>query len=254
MSELTEAATRALACLDLTDLDDGCAAEDVDRLCARAMTPHGPVAAVCLWPRFVPEAGEALPGSGIRIATVVSFPEGDEPTSDVLDMTETAVAAGADEIAMVIPYKGLLEGHPELVPARVARVKQAAGSARVTAILETGVLGDAALVRGATELAIEGGADFIQTSTGKVPVNATPEAARIILEVISEAHHMVGLKPAGGVRSTADAKLYLDLCDEIMGPEWASPAVFRLGGTTDLLDALLATLDEAATPAPAGGA
>jgi len=240
--ELKQAAARALACLDLTNLDDDCTAEDVRVLCHRAMTPHGPVAAVCIWPQFVTVAREALGGSGVRIATVVAFPGGDDETSEVLDMTAQAVADGADEIDMVIPYKSLMEGHPQMVASAVARVKDAASGALVKAILETGVLGDAELIRQASELAIEGGADFIKTSTGKVPINATPEAARVMLEVISEADHPVGLKPAGGVKSTQDAAVYLDLCDEIMGEDWASPGHFRIGASS-VLTALLATLD-----------
>ncbi|NNU81316.1 deoxyribose-phosphate aldolase [Halovulum dunhuangense] len=240
--DLKAVAARALACLDLTNLNDDCSEADVQALCARAMTPHGPTAAVCIWPRFVPVAKKALAGNGIRIATVVAFPGGDDETSEVLDMTERAVAEGADEIDMVIPYKALMEGHANAVHSAVARVKEAAGRARVKAILETGVLGDAALIRQAAELAIEGGADFIKTSTGKVPVNATPEAARIMLEVIRDSGEMVGFKPAGGIRTTADAAMYLELCDEIMGPDWASPAVFRIGASS-VLEALIATIE-----------
>ncbi len=240
--ELKQAAARALASLDLTNLNDDCTAEDVRALCHRAMTPHGPVAAVCIWPQFVTVAREALGGSGVRIATVVDFPGGDGDTGEVLKMTSQAVQDGADEIDMVIPYKSLMEGHPQMVTSAVARVKDAAGGALVKAILETGVLGEAELIRQASELAIEGGADFIKTSTGKVPINATPEAARVMLEVIAKADHPVGLKPAGGVKTTQDAAAYLDLCDEIMGADWASPAVFRIGASS-VLTALLATLD-----------
>ncbi|MEM7614864.1 MAG: deoxyribose-phosphate aldolase [Pseudomonadota bacterium] len=242
MSDLKSAAERALGALDLTNLEEECTAEDVRALCARASTPHGSTAAVCIWPQFIPIAKAALGGSGIRIATVVSFPGGDDPTSDVREMTQTAVAEGADEIDMVIPYKKLIEGQTSLVPAAVARVKEAAGSAQVKAILETGVLGSAELIRQAADLAIEGGADFIKTSTGKVPVNATPEAARIMLEAIEASGQPVGFKAAGGVRTTADAAGYLALCEEIMGEGWATPAHFRIGASS-LLAVLLATLE-----------
>ncbi|MSU91048.1 deoxyribose-phosphate aldolase [Rhodobacteraceae bacterium 2CG4] len=240
--ELKTAAARALACLDLTNLDDDCTAEDVRALCDRALTPHGPVAAVCVWPRFVSVARAALGGSGVRIATVVAFPGGDDDTGAVMQLTQQAVTEGADEIDMVIPYKALLEGHPQLVTSAVARTRDAAGGAQVKAILETGVLGDAELIRQAAELAVEGGADFLKTSTGKVPINATPEAARVMLEVIAQADHPVGLKPAGGVKTTQDAAAYLALCDEVMGADWARPAVFRIGASS-VLTALLATLN-----------
>ncbi len=246
MYDLKTIARRAIAALDLTNLNDDCTDQDVRDLCMRALTPHGTVAAVCIWPRFVPTARTALGGGGLRIATVVAFPGGDDDAATVRDMTQTAVADGADEIDMVIPYKSLIEGHPELVPAAVARVKDAAGAAQVKAILETGVLGDAAHIRRAAELAIEGGADFIKTSTGKVPLNATPEAARIMLEVIAASDREVGLKPAGGVRTVEDAGVYLDLCDEIMGQGWATPAHFRIGASS-VLDVLLATLDGKST-------
>ena len=242
MDELTQAAARALACLDLTNLDDGCTEADIDALCRRAQSPKGPVAAVCIWPRFIPQATAALAGTGIGIATVVAFPGGDDDTGEVLETTRQAVIDGADEIDMVIPYKALIEGHPGMVPSAVARVVDAAGAAQVKAILETGLLGDAELIREAARLAIEGGADFIKTSTGKVPVNATPEAARVMLEEIAATDREVGFKPAGGIRTTEDAAAYLSLCDEIMGPDWAGPATFRIGASS-VLDALLATLE-----------
>jgi deoxyribose-phosphate aldolase len=247
MTSLKDAAALALSCLDLTNLDDHCTEDDVRALCARTTTAHGSVAAVCIWPRFVPLAREALAGSGVRIATVVAFPGGDDATAGVLAMTERAVSDGADEIDMVIPYKRLMEGQPQFTPAAVSRIKEAAGPAIVKAILETGVLGDAELIRQAARLAIEGGADFIKTSTGKVPVNATPEAARILLDAISRHGGSAGFKAAGGVRSVEDAGAYLGLADEIMGSGWAGPKHFRIGAS-GLLDALLATLDGTETP------
>jgi len=240
--DLKPVARRALASLDLTNLNDDCTTEDVRELCARARGPHGKVAGVCIWPQFVKVAKTILTGSGVRVVTVVAFPKGTETASLAMEQTAAAVEDGADEIDMVIPYRGLMEGHPELVPARVSRIKSAAGAVPVKAILETGVLGDAALIKQASELAIEGGADFIKTSTGKVPVNATPEAARVMLEVIAAQSETVGLKPAGGVRTTEDAAVYFDMCDEIMGAGWATPAHFRIGASS-VLDALTATLE-----------
>lgn len=251
MSDLKQAAQRALAALDLTNLEDDCTAEDVRDLCARASTPHGTTAAVCIWPKYVSVAKTALSGGTVRIATVVAFPGGDGAAADIREMTGTAVSDGADEIDMVIPYKALIEGQSSLVPAAVARVKDAAGTAQVKAILETGILVEPDLIRQAATLAVEGGADFIKTSTGKVPVNATPEAARIMLEVIEASGGQVGLKAAGGVRTTQDALRYLDLCDEIMGDGWATPQHFRIGASS-LLAVLLATLD-GTDAAPAEG-
>lgn len=242
MTELVDAARRALACLDLTNLDEGCTPDDIDALCARADTPHGPTAAICIWPHFVSQARLRLATTGIRIATVVNFPSGMDPIDDVATLTETAIKDGADEIDTVIPYPLLLEGHANEVTASVARVKDAAGSQPVKAILETGILVEADMIRRAANAAIEGGADFIKTSTGKVPVNATLNAARIMLEAIRDSGADVGFKPAGGVKSTEDAAAYLALADEIMGAGWADASRFRIGAS-GVLDALIATLD-----------
>lgn len=247
-----EIAARALASLDLTNLNDDCTEEQVSALCDRANTVHGPTAAICIWPRFVAHAAPILRDTGIRIATVVNFPTGDEPAEDVTAMTQAAIADGAHEVDLVIPYTQLMEGKPEFVPAMVERVKEAAAPAKIKTILETGVLADADLIRQACRLALEGGADFLKTSTGKVPVNATPVSGRILLEEIKASGKPVGFKPAGGVKTTADAGVYLALCDEIMGEGWATPETFRIGAS-GVLDALLATLDGKDEPAAGEG-
>ncbi len=247
-----DAARRALACLDLTNLDDACDAAAVAALCARAATPHGPVAAVCLWPRFTAQAKAALAGSPIRIATVVNFPAGTAPVADTEAEIARALADGADEIDFVVPWRRLAAGHPSEIAAAVTAVKGACGAATLKAILETGELADPALIRAAADEALAGGADFLKTSTGKVPVNATPEAARILLDAIRASGRDVGLKPAGGVRTTADAARYLALADEMMGAGWATPARFRIGAS-GVLTALLATLDGAAATLPGDG-
>lgn len=250
MTDLKAVAARALACLDLTDLNDDCDEAAIDALCDRAVTPHGSVAAICIWPRFVAHARKRL-AADVKIATVVNFPTGDESAEDVIAMTEQAVRDGADEIDMVIPYRAFMEGRPEKVVARVARVKRAAGDARVKAILETGVLEDADLIREAARLALEGGADFIKTSTGKVAVNATLTAAEIMLEVLRDVAPTHGFKPAGGIKTTADAANYLELADCIMGDGWADPAHFRIGASS-VLTALIATLEDRTATASEG--
>ena len=242
MTDLKPVAARALACLDLTNLNDNCTQADIEALCAGAQTPHGNTAAVCLWPHFVNTAETALASTGIKIATVVNFPTGADPLEDVLAMTTQAVTERANEIDLVIPYKALMDGNAAMVTDYVTTIKKACGDAKLKTILETGELGSEALIRQAARLAIAAGADFIKTSTGKVSVNATPEAVRIMLEEIKASGRSVGLKPAGGVKSTEDAKVYLDMCDEIMGPGWAGPETFRFGAS-GVLDALLATLD-----------
>lgn len=241
MTDVKAYAQRALDCLDLTQLSDDCTNADILDLCKRARTRFGPTSTVCVWPRFVPTAASALGESSVKIATVVNFPTGNEPASQVMEMTKEAVSNGANEVDVVIPWKALLEGHPENVAARVARVKSSADGAIIKAIIETGMLATPDLIREATRGAVDGEADFITTSTGRVPVNATPEIARIILEEIKAIGEDVGFKAAGGVRTTRGSVEYLEIADEIMGDGWAMPDRFRIGGF-DLLDPLLATL------------
>lgn len=230
--DLRENARRALACLDLTDLSDHCDDDAIHALCQRAISTTGKTAAVCVWPDFVQTARQLVGDSGVKIATVVNFPSGEEPAGAVMEMTENAIALGADEIDLVIPYQSFLEGLEEKVFARVRRVKVAAGGdVPVKAILETGVLNSEDNIRRAAELAIEGGADFIKTSTGKAPVNATLGAARVMLEVIKAADRPVGFKAAGGVKTAEQAAHYLELADEIMGAGWAGPETFRFGAS-----------------------
>ncbi len=242
MTDMKLIARRALAMLDLTNLNDDCDEAAIEALAARACTDHGHVAALCVWPAFVGQAHALVGHRGVKIATVVNFPGGEDPVGEVTDLTKKAVGDGADEIDMVIPYRSMMEGRDEVVHTRIKRVKAAAGGATVKAILETGVLGDPDLIRKAADMAIEAGADFIKTSTGKVPVNATLSAARIMLTAIKESGASVGFKPAGGVKLTEQAGHYLDLADEIMGEGWAIPDTFRFGASGVLGD-LLATLN-----------
>jgi deoxyribose-phosphate aldolase len=247
MTAPLDIARRALACLDLTNLDADCDEAAITELCRRAVTPHGPVAAVCIWPDFVAQAKVELANTPVRIATVVNFPDGEAPLEETRAETRLALADGADEIDMVVPWRMISWGHPEAVAASVREIKDICGSATLKAILETGEIADDRLIRRAADEALAGGADFLKTSTGKVPVNATPEAAAILLEAIQASGRDVGLKPAGGVRTVADAGVYLALCDRMMGEGWATPARFRVGAS-GLLAALLATLDGAEAP------
>lgn len=249
MTSDSEIAIRAIQCLDLTDLTDDCDEAAIDRLCARAVTPHGTVAAICIWPRFIRHARAVL-APDVRIATVVNFPTGEEPDEEVIAMTEQALRDGADEIDMVIPWRDLMEGRAAMVQAAVERVKRAAGEAPVKAILETGMLEDEALIRRASKLALEGGADFIKTSTGKAPVSATLNAAEIMLSELKAFDPTHGFKPAGGIRTAQDAANYINLAEQIMGEGWVNPTVFRLGASS-VLDALIDAAD-GREPAEAG--
>ena len=241
-SDLRNTALRALVCLDLTNLEEGCDAADIDALCASAQTRHGSVAAVCVWPRFVPQARAALARTGIRTATVVNFPAGEATAEAAAAEARAAIADGAEEIDMVVPWRALAAGDPDAVREAVREVKAACGGATLKAILETGELTDPALIGLAAERALAGGADFLKTSTGKARVNATPEAAEILMSAIVRHGGSAGFKAAGGVRTLADAGTYLALADRIMGASRAGPKHFRIGAS-GLLDVLLATLD-----------
>jgi len=138
MTDMKQIARRALSMLDLTNLNDDCDEEAIAALAARACTDHGHVAALCVWPAFVEQAHGLVGHRGVKIATVVNFPGGEDPASEVMDLTKQAVGEGADEIDMVIPYRSLMEGREEVVHTRIKRVKAAAGNAKVKAILETG--------------------------------------------------------------------------------------------------------------------
>lgn len=236
-------ARRILGLIDLTNLSDECTDADVVSLCTRARGPHGSVAAVCVWPRFVAQAVSELAGSGVRVATVVNFPHGDEGVDTVLESAGRCVAEGADEIDLVIPYREFHESRDgegdHAVVHLVAKVKEALpASVALKAILETGELGDRGSIELAARLAVAAGADFIKTSTGKTPVSATPEAVETMLTVLRESPRIdrrVGIKPSGGIRSVEDAARYLALADRIMGPEWATAETFRFGAS-GLLD------------------
>ncbi|MFB2567231.1 deoxyribose-phosphate aldolase [Rhizobium sp. IMFF44] len=234
---LRETAAVALSLLDLTNLKDDCTPAQIEALCARAQSPYGNTAAICIWPRFVAQA-RAILGTDhvVKIATVVNFPAGDMEVADVAAEAREAIADGADEIDLVIPYRTFLAGNEQAVTDMVAAVKaECKGPVLLKTILETGELKDTALIRRASELAIDAGSDFIKTSTGKVAVNATLEAADIMLRAIRASGRKVGFKPAGGIGSVSDAALYLSLAETIMTPDWAMPSTFRFGASS-LLD------------------
>jgi deoxyribose-phosphate aldolase len=247
-------ARRAISLLDLTELGDTASEEQVAHLCDRAITPHGAVAAVCVWPRHVPLAVERLWGTNVRIATVVNFPSGDELIDAVVAVTTQAIADGADEIDLVLPYRALANGRRDTAAAMVDAVRAVvpADSHRLKVILETGELADTDLIREAADLAVAHGADFIKTSTGKTPHSASLEATEVMLGVIAGTDRAVGLKPSGGIRTTTDATAYLEQADRVMGAAWAAPTTFRFGAS-GLLDALLATIAGDETTTAKGG-
>lgn len=224
-------ARRALPLLDLTDLSETCTEAAVADLCGKARASA--VAAICVWPRFVAQAAGVLAGSGVRIATVVNFPEGGEDREGTVEETRATLAEGADEIDLVLPYRALMRGDAEAAHAMVHAVRESCGGSLLKVILETGQLEEPDLIARASRLALEAGADFIKTSTGKTPVSATLPAAEIMLRAIRDhrGHRPAGLKVSGGLRRVEDAAAYLALADRIMGPDWIGPHSFRIGAS-----------------------
>jgi deoxyribose-phosphate aldolase len=201
---------------------------------------------VCVWPAFVAQAVELLRGSGVKVATVVNFPDGGAVVAPVLDETVRALADGADEIDLVLPYRALLAGQSAIARTMVEAVRAAVvPPAKLKVILETGSYPSAHDIRRAADLAIDAGADFVKTSTGKTEHSATVEAVRVLLEAIRDAGRPVGVKPSGGIRTVVDAEAYLSLADEVMGAGWVTPATFRFGAS-GLLDGVDSLLDAAA--------
>ncbi|HYN97160.1 MAG TPA: deoxyribose-phosphate aldolase [Pilimelia sp.] len=240
----------AIRMVDLTTLEGADTPGKVRALCAKARRPDPTdpscpaVAAVCVYPSMVPVAAEALRGSGVHLASVATaFPSGQAPLEVKLADTAAAVAAGADEIDMVISRGAFLAGRYDEVHEEIAAVKQAAGAAHLKVILETGELGTYDNVRRASWLAMLAGADFIKTSTGKVPVAATLPVTLVMLEAVRDFRaatgRQVGVKPAGGIRTSKDAIKYLVLVNETAGDRWLDPDWFRFGASTLLNDLLM---------------
>lgn len=256
MTDATAIARQALGLMDLTSLNDSDNDAVITRLCESARTPVGSPAAVCVYPAFIATARKALAASGltdVRVATVTNFPDGGEDGARAVRETRDAIAAGAHEVDVVLPYRALAAGATDRPARLVADCKAACGPAvTLKVILETGELKTPELIRRASDLAIAAGADFIKTSTGKVAVNATLEAADIMLAAIADSGRDVGFKAAGGIRTTADAGAYLALAEQRMGAAWITPAHFRFGASS-LLGELLATLGHGDKAAPAGG-
>jgi deoxyribose-phosphate aldolase len=235
-------AGRLLPLLDLTNLDEDASPAAIEALCDAARTPHGDVAAVCVYPEHVTTARRRLGGAPVRVATVVNFPDGGEHVARAVRETRRALAAGADEVDLVLPYRALLRGDTAACAELVRGVRRACGGNRVLKlIIESGELQGAETIRRACAIGIDAGVDFLKTSTGKVPFNASPEAARSMLEFIRETDVGCGFKAAGGIRTLAEAGTYLGLAEAIMGRDWITPAHFRIGASS-LLDALLEVL------------
>jgi len=236
--------------IDLTTLEGQDTAGKVAALCSKAMRPDPsdltvpPVAAVCVYPNLVAAAKERLGSSGVKVASVATaFPSGQSPIEIKVAETRAVVELGADEVDMVIDRGAFLSGRYSRVYDEIVRVKEACGDAHLKVILETGELGTYDNVRRASLLAIAAGADFVKTSTGKISPAATLPVALCMMEVVRDVHaetgHKVGVKTAGGIRTSKQAVQYLVTLYETLGPEWMTPDLYRFGASSLLNDVLM---------------
>lgn len=240
----------AIRMMDLTTLEGKDSDGKVMALCQKAMHPREndpsipAVAAICVYPNMVSMAKKTLAGSGVKVASVATaFPSGLAPLPIKLDEVRRVVEMGADEVDMVINRGDFLSGRFDKVADEIAQVKVACGPAHLKVILETGELETLDNVRLASFIAMQAGADFIKTSTGKAAVNATLPVTLVMLEAIRDYYYatkrMVGMKPAGGIRTAKQALHYLVLVNETLGDAWLSPDWFRFGASTLLNDVLM---------------
>jgi deoxyribose-phosphate aldolase len=251
-TDLHASAARALQCLDLTSLNDTDTEADIARLCARAQGPHGNVAAVCVWPRLAAFARSQLPTS-VAVAAVANFPDGSTDTARAVRDTQEIVQAGAQEVDVVLPWRQLLSGDPTGPALLLQAVRKASEGLRLKVILETGELRTDAAIAQASRIALDGGADFLKTSTGKTVTSATPQAAHRMLTSIAQdpkLREVTGFKPSGGIRTVADAATYLWITQEILGPQALTPQRFRIGASSVLAD-IEAVLSGTAAASPA---
>lgn len=239
-----------LSMIDLTTLSGDDTPGKVIQLCQKAIRLHESdlslpkVAAICVYPNQVKTAFEALKGSGIHTASVATaFPSGQSELQVKLDDTKFAVDQGADEIDMVISRGKFLQAEYNYVFDEIAAVKEACGKAHLKVILETGQLSTYEAVRLASDIAMDAGADFIKTSTGKIQPAATLGVALIMLEAIRDFYFKtgkkIGMKPAGGIRDTKTAIQYLVLLKETLGEDWMNPDLFRFGASSLANDVLM---------------
>ena len=225
--------------IDFTTLEAFDNEEKINDFCAKALAfpkeePHLSVPAICIYSPFVKQAKQLLAGSGIHVATVAcAFPSGQMPFDLKVKEVEYCVEQGADEVDMVISRGTFLAGNYDEVFNEIKTIKETCKDAHLKVILETGELKTVQNIRKASELAILAGADFIKTSTGKVPVAATPLAAIIMIDTIKEYYEAtgkkVGFKPAGGMKVADDALTYFYLVKGILGEQWLNKNLFRVG-------------------------
>jgi deoxyribose-phosphate aldolase len=225
-----------VALVDLTSLTGEETDAEIAALCEQAQTPAGPVAAVCVYGQYAARAVAELEGTGIPVAAVANFPEGDLDRDRAVRETEQAVQDGAREIDVVLPWRAFAAGD-RAGAMEVVEATRAACPVTLKVILESGRLQEPEVIGAAARDALALGAEFVKTSTGKLQPAATLPAAAVMLEAVFN-HGSGGFKASGGIRTAEEAAAYLELADALFGPDWASPRTFRFGASSLLADLL----------------
>ena len=233
-------AQQILSLIDLTSLNDNDQLINIEKLCKQTTNSFGHVPAICIYSRFITYAKEQLKqiNPNVKIATVTNFPHGSSDIELAIYETKLAIQRGADEVDIVFPYHDLIHGNTKIGFDMVKEAKLACGDKTLKVIIESGELKSEALIRNASTISIEAGCDFIKTSTGKVAVNATLEAAKIMLDTIKSTGSKCGFKAAGGIKTVTEAEKYLQLANSIMGNTWVNSNTFRFGASSLLQDVI----------------
>ena len=232
---------KILNLIDLTNLDSNCTLDDVDVLINKALRSFEDIASCCVWPKFVGFAKKNFHNKKTKVCTVLNFPDGNLEFKDIKNNVDKVILEGVDEIDFVIPYKSILKDDfsffEELIFnfANYNQIKN--NNITLKAIIESGELKNNSLIKKVCNYLIMSNINFIKTSTGKVPVNATTNAAEVILNCIKETcgEKKVGLKVSGGIKTLSSAEKYINLTKQIMGESWVTNSSFRIG-TSSLFD------------------
>ena len=250
---------RCLSCIDLTSLHTTDSRESINRFVTRAVTmpQHFPglpnVASVCVYPAFVETAGIAIGDSGMSITSVVGgFPSSQTYLEVKMLETSMAVENGADEVDVVISVGEFLNGEYDLMGNEIETLRNEIGDSTILkTILETGLLVKPERIHRAAIIAMLAGADFIKTSTGKSEISATPEAVAVMCHAArtfaQQTGRKVGIKVAGGVRTAEEAVTYYSIVEEVLGEEWLTPDLLRIGASS-LANNLISAIEHNETP------
>ncbi|WP_120496551.1 deoxyribose-phosphate aldolase [Kiloniella sp. EL199] len=241
---MTKNAKLSLSLLDLTSLSADDTNESIQTLCLKALTPFTSVAAVCVFPSFLSICQDELKGKDVKFAAVANFPSGGEGLEAAISQTKNIITLGGNEVDLVIPYKEWIAGNKSSTPDMIRACKDICGDqVTLKVILESGAFENMKSLYDLSIAAINAGADFIKTSTGKTDVSATIEAAETMLKAIKDSDQKCGFKASGGIRTHAQAVEYIELAQNIMGENWVCADNFRFGAS-GLLNDLLCVLGQ----------